>query len=611
MKVKDLVGAISSIEDSKSISEKVIIQALSAGLEKGYRKHINCPDATVRVEVGSDNEIHLYQIRTVVEDVDDDEIELSLEDAQERNPEAQIGDIVEDEVSITDFGRSTVTLVKNVMMQNIKEATKQVVYDEYIDKVHDMVVGTVQTVEDKFVLIDLGKTLAIMLNSDKIPGERYYDGQRLKVVIKSVSKESKGSQVVVSRASADLVKRLFETTVPEIYDGTVEIKAIAREANERTKMAVKSNNPNVDAIGACIGPRGSRVVAVIDEITQKGNPATHENIDIVEWSNNYIEYVKNVLKPAEVLAVIPDEKTGNLTVIVEDNQLSIAIGKKGINARLAVKLLNRKVDIKTKSQAEDLGIDWQTLMLEATAKEAARLRQEEIRKQEKQAALRAAEQAKLQEALAAVNAAEEEDVFDEAVIEVEEEAVVESLADLKPAEKVEEPVVETVETAQPEVGQQEAVEEETAAVQETVEEEAVVEEETVEKEAAVQEEPVVEQEETVEQQPQQPQAEEEKETSKRRKPTYRASDYVSKYESLADAKKEEKTTTSKKKKYKSKEDIEEQQIKEKIANLKNKEYEIKPEYSEEELEEFENAEEEHWYDDDVDYDEYDEFYDED
>ena len=554
MNVKDLINAIADIKDSRSISQEIILDALAEGLEKAYRKHINCPDASLRMEVRDDDSIHMYQQRTVVEEVDDDEIELALEDVLETKPDAKLGDIIEEEVSINDFGRSSVTLVKNVMLQKIKEASKQVIYDEYIDKVSDMVWATVQTVEEKFVLVDLGKTLGIMLKNDQIPGERYMDGQRIQVVIKSVSKESKGSQVMVSRSSADLVKRLFETTVPEIYDGTVVVKAVAREAGERSKMAVYSNNPNVDAIGACIGPRGNRVIAVIDGITQKNNPATHESIDIVEWSPNYVEYVKNIMKPANVIAVIPNEEDDNLLVVVEDDQLSLAIGKRGINAKLAVKLLGRKIDIKTQSAVEKDGIDWYNEMMMYEAKETARLHQEELDKARAKAEADAAEEAE--------KAAQAEPV--EEVVETVEKPVEEITEEVK--EVVSEPEVKETEKAEPE--KKESV---------------------------------------------QPAEEETKEVvTKRRKPklTVKASDYVSKFEEFADAKKsEQQTATKKKKSTKNKENEEDKLLKEKIESLKNKDYEIKPEYTEEELDEFNNAEDEHWYDEDVDYDEYDEFYD--
>ena len=437
------------------------------------------------------------------------------------------------------------------MLQKIKEASKQVIYDEYSDKVSDLVWGVVETVEEKFVLVNLGKTLAIMLKNDQIPGERYYDGQRLQVIIKSVNKESKGSQVMVSRSSADLVKRLFENSVPEIYDGTVVVKAVAREAGERSKMAVYSNNVNVDAIGSCIGPRGNRVIAVIDAITDKTNPASHESIDIVEWNANYVEYVKNIMKPANVLAVIPNEETGNLLVVVENDQLSLAIGKRGINAKLAVKLLGRKIDIKTQNAVEAEGIDWYNEMMMFQAKEAARLRQEEVDRARAKAEAEARE--------AELNKPEESEELPETVNEP---------AETKP-EEIAEPEAEEVKA------------EASDAEKQTAEETKQTEEEV-------------------------------KEVTKKRKPklTVKASDYVSKFEEFADAKKSEKQTAVKKKKStKSREDDEDKLLKEKIESLKKQEYEIKPEYTEEEIDEFNNAEDEHWYDEDVNFDDYDEFYD--
>ena len=555
MNVKELASALSGIQENRMISYDVVVSALKEGLAKAYRKHIECPDAQVRVDIGENGEISVFQQRRVIDgEVLDGDIELSLEEAREIKPDAQIDDILEEEVSIDEFGRSTVTLVRNVLLQKIKEASKQMVYDEFIDKVDDLCYGVVQTVEEKYTLIDLGKTLALMPKSEQIPGEKLRDGQRVRVVIKSVSKESKGAQVIVSRSSAMLVKRLFESTVTEIYDGTVEIKAIAREANERTKMAVYSKNPNVDPIGACIGPRGQRVIAVIEEITQQGNPLSHENIDIFEWNPNYIEYVKEVMKPANVLAVLPkDEK--DLLIVVEDDQLSQAIGKKGINARLAVKILNCKIDIKTQSDVEAEGIDWYNEMMAFSAK------MEAIRKQK---------------AIEEARKAEEEKAKAEEEVEQTVEQPVETVVEQPVEEKKEEPVVEE---AKPE-------------------EQPVVEQKK--------EEPVVE-----EVKPEEQPVEEEK-TTKRRKPKLeiKASDYVSKYEELADAKKATKETTSTRKKKNTREDEEEAELRKKLEALKNKEYEIKPEYSEEELEEFNSDDDDHWYDDDdVDYDDYNEFYD--
>ena len=552
------------IQENRMISYDVVEAAIKEGLVKTYKKIINFPEAIVRADIDDKGNIRLYQSRTVIEgEVEDPDLEYSLEEARELKADAQIGDVLDEEIDIDSFGRSSVTQVKNIMLQKIKEASKQMVYDEYIDKVDDLVYGTVETVEDKFALIDLGKTLALMPKSEQIPGEKYYDGQRLRVVIKNVTKDSKGAQVVVSRSSEMLVKRLFESSVTEIYDGTVEIKAIAREANERTKMAVYSNNVNVDPIGACIGPRGARVLSVIDEITQQGNPASHENIDIFEWNPNYVEFVKNVLKPASVLAVLPEKDDDKLLIVVEDNQLSLAIGKKGINARLAVRLLNRKIDIKTQSEVEAEGIDWYNEMLAFQAKEEA------IRKQK---------------ALEELKAKEEEKARLQAEKEAEEAA-------RREAEKAEEtPVAEEAPVAEETPVEQPAVEVEPVK-EEPVVEEAVKEEK---KEEVVEEAPV----------------EEVKEVTKRRKPKLeKASDYVSKYEELADAKKSSQQKTSSKRKKTTKEDEEAAELRKKLEELKKQQYEIKPEYSEEELEEFNNEEDDHWYDEDVDYDDYDDFYD--
>ena len=562
MKYKTLLEAMGAIEDERMVDSEVIFSAFKEGIEKAFRKHVRCPEATVRIDVDDNDEIRIFQVRTVVEDVDDDEIEISLDDAKEKNPNAQLEDKIEDEVSITEFSRSEITVVKNVMLQKIKEATKQIIYDEYIDKVDDMVTGTVESVEDKYVIVNLGKTLALLLKADQIPFERYKEGQRLKVVIKSVNKDSKSAQVLVSRASAVLVKRLFEISVPEIFDGTVEIKAIAREANERTKMAVYSKNPNVDAIGSCIGPRGNRVVTVIEEISQKNNVASHENIDIVEWNPDFIEYVSNVMKPANTVAVIP-QSAGSLLIVVEDKDLSVAIGKKGINARLAAKLLDKKVEIKTVSAVEEMGIDYVEMM-----------EQFKQQQQEKRLALEKekleAEVLKQQKELEEMNAKYQDvEEFDPEFTKDEQGRDLESYEDEDFVEKNE----NNPEKAETLKAKEESEENVDAAVTDEVEEEKPV--------------------------------------KKKTKLQIKATDYVSKYEELADAKKKDTTATVKKKRKVKEEDQEALEIKEKLEALKKQQYEIKPEYTEEELDEFNNPEEEHWYDDDedVDYDQYDEFYD--
>lgn len=574
MNIKDLVKALGEIEDNRMITNDIVVEALSEGLVKAYRKHCGDPDALVRVEIDTqDGNIKVFHQFKVVSEVMDDALEISVEDAQLDNPELKLDDFYEVPVDISEFGRSTVTLVKNVMLQKIKEASKQIVYDEYIDKLQDLVYGTVQSVEDKFCLVDLGKTLAMMPKSAQMPTERYVEGQRIRVVITDVTKDSKGAQVLVSRTDANLVKRLFEQEVPEIYQGIIEIKAIAREAGERTKMAVISHNPSIEPVGACIGPRGSRVNVVIDEL--KG-----EKIDIFEWSENLVELVKNALKPAAVIGVLPTEDERSLTVIVDESQLSLAIGKRGKNARLAVKLTGRKIDIKTKSEMEQAGVDVDARIAEYNAKAEAerqrkalkKLAEEEAKAVAERQAEREAEQARIDQQAAAIAASQP--------------------AEPEFTEEEEEPLPE--EMPQTEASQPEMPEAETqpaAAAEETEE---------------VKSEP----------------EEAKPEVIKRRKAKLEihADEYVSKYEKLADNKRAEVKAAPAagfKKKYskaKPSTSYEDEMLKKKLESLKQKDYEIKPEYSEEELAEIKNSEQEDkWYDDDVDssYDDYDKYYDQD
>ena len=377
MKLKMFMDAMQAIENDRKLTKEIVVSALEEALIKAYRKHIEIPDALVRVDISEKTgAIKVFQERQVVENVEDDEMEISLEDAQRINKNYQLGDLVDEEVNIQEFGRAAVVLAKNVMKQKIREAEKQIVYEEYCDKVEEMITGTIETVEEKFCIVNIGKTLAMMPKNQQMPNEKYREGERIRVVIIEVNKETKGAQVLVSRADATLVKRLFEKEVPEIYQGIIEIKAIAREAGERTKMAVYSHNENIDPIGACIGPRGQRVQVVIDELHG-------EKIDIFEWSEDVSELIKNALSPAEVLGVIPsEEKKGGLLVIVPDHQLSRAIGKRGKNARLAVKLTGRKIDIKAESEVNEAGIDWRGIAAAQHEEFLRRQEEERIRRQE-------------------------------------------------------------------------------------------------------------------------------------------------------------------------------------------------------------------------------------
>ncbi len=377
--------AFLNIAESRNLPEEVVRDALSEAMEKAYQKQSGLKDLKVRTTIDN-GELHVYRQREVVETVDDDEFEISLADARKTKPDAELGDMIDEEVSLNNFDRAAIVLAKNVIKQKIREAEKAVVYENYVDQVGEMVNGIVESAEDRFVLVLLGgtidgkhqngSTLAMMKRNDQIPTEHYYDGQHLNVVITDVNKESKGALVTVSRADPVFIKRLFEKEVPEIYQGTIEIKAIARDPGMRAKIAVYSHNENIDPIGACIGPKGSRVQAIIQELNG-------EKIDIFEWSDDIQKLVANALSPAAGVVVIPKEGQKNgLIAVVPDNQLSLAIGKKGQNARLAVKLTNHRIDIKSQSEMKELGIDYQAIADEMHAEYEAKKAAERAYKQQ-------------------------------------------------------------------------------------------------------------------------------------------------------------------------------------------------------------------------------------
>ena len=590
---KNMLKALALVEDEKNISEEVILDALKEAMAKAYKKNAELQDIDVVAEINEKKKtIDLYQNYTVVasdDDVEDDELEIGLAEAKAYDANAQVGGIIRRPVEMTDMSRAAVSIAKNVLRQKIREAEKVSVYNEYIDKKDDMVLGEVESVKDKFVLVNLGKATALMPRSAQIPNERLREGQQIRVVIKEVNKETKGSQVLVSRADPMLVKRLFEKEVPEIYDGTVEIKAIAREVGDRTKMAVISHNPDVDPIGACIGPKGQRVQRIIEEL--KG-----EKIDIFTYSDDLTELVKNALAPASVIAVIPQSDAHNLLVIVEEDQLSLAIGKRGKNARLAVKLINRNIDIKTRRDIEDMGMDYDALIEEAEARREEirreNLRRENQRKIEEakaKAEERIAEGHRKLEALGGKAEAEDDDFIPDEMMEGLDDRVYESI-DLSTNEegKEEEPVIQEIEEVS-EIEEEPAVE--------------VVEEETEEDTEEVFEE-------TMEKKP---------ESRKHANLEEMAANntYVSRFEKLADTSKPKQDTKFRKKNRKKDEESPykvsnkelEKALKDKLAANKAA---AKPIYTEEELAEIQaqqEAEEEREYD--IDYDEYEDFYDED
>lgn len=345
-----LLEALADLMREKGISKEVIMEAIEAALVSAYKRNFGQAQ-NVRVDLNMDTgTIRVLARKDVVEEVTDPRLEISLEEAQRLNPNYQIGDVVELEVTPRDFGRIAAQTAKQVVTQRVREAERSIIYSEFVDREDDIMTGIVQRIDPRFVYVSLGKAEALLPANEQMPNETYKPHDRLKVYITKVEKTTKGPQIFVSRTHPGLLKRLFELEVPEIYDGTVEIKSIAREAGDRSKISVHSDNPEVDPVGACVGPKGQRVQAIVDELNG-------EKIDIVRWSADPVEFVANALSPAKVLRVIVNEEQKATTVIVPDYQLSLAIGKRGQNARLAAKLTSWKIDIKSESEAQEMGID--------------------------------------------------------------------------------------------------------------------------------------------------------------------------------------------------------------------------------------------------------------
>ena len=341
----EFIEALNALEKERGIKKSVLLSAFEAALIVAYKRNYNST-ANVRAEVDGDTgEYHIYASKTVVEKVESPSQEISLERAKKINPLYDLGDVLEEEAFAKDFGRIAAQTAKQVMVQRIREAERGNIYDEYIEKENEILTAIVQRVEKGNAYVELGKTDGILTEKEMIPGEEYEMNERIKVYVLEVRKENKGPQVVVSRTHPGLVKRLFELEVPEIMNGTVQIKSIAREAGFRTKIAVFSTDPQVDAVGACVGPRGARVERIVNELH-------NEKIDIIEYDSDSAIYIAKALSPAKVLMVYVNEDEKAARVVVPDSQLSLAIGKEGQNARLAAKLTGWKIDIKSQSQAD-------------------------------------------------------------------------------------------------------------------------------------------------------------------------------------------------------------------------------------------------------------------
>lgn len=340
----EFLEALKDLEKERNISADVILDAIDAALVSAYKKNFGSSQ-NVRTEINRETgDFHVFSRKTIVEEVEDDKAEISLSEAEKINPGYEVGDIYEEEVTPRDFGRIAAQTAKQVVVQRMREAERSVIYDEYINMEGDILTGVVQRIENRNVYLDVGKTEAILTPNEQIPGETYRYGDRLKVYMVEIRRTNRGPQVVVSRTHPGLLKRLFEQVVPEIYDGTVEVKSIAREAGSRSKIAVHSTNDNVDSLGACVGAKGMRVQTVVEELYC-------EKIDIVKWNEDPAVFINNALSPAKVIDVeISSEEERFARVIVPNYQLSLAIGKEGQNARLAVKLTGWKIDIKSAAE---------------------------------------------------------------------------------------------------------------------------------------------------------------------------------------------------------------------------------------------------------------------
>jgi N utilization substance protein A len=345
---RELMEALDVLEKEKNISKDTLLEAIEQSLIQACKNHFGKAD-NVHVAINPETcDFSVFADRTVVEYVDDPALEISLVNAQKINANAEIGDVIKVEIHSKEFGRIATQNAKNVILQKIREEERKVLYDQYYGIEKEVVTGIVQRVMGKNVSINLGKADAILSENEQVRGETFQPTEHIKVYILEVKDTPKGPRILVSRTHPGLVKRLFESEVAEVKDGTVEIKSIAREAGSRTKIAVWSNDPDVDPVGACVGMNGARVGAIVQEL--RG-----EKIDIINWDENPAVLIENALSPAKVIAVMadPDEKTA--LVVVPDYQLSLAIGKEGQNARLAARLTGFKIDIKSETQARESG----------------------------------------------------------------------------------------------------------------------------------------------------------------------------------------------------------------------------------------------------------------
>lgn len=344
----EFLQALNEIEKEKGIPKNILLEAIETSIVTAYKKKFGSKQNISAAVDRTSGQLKVFALKTVVEEVSDSNQEISFMQAKKIDPAYELGDVVEIEVTPANFGRIATTTAKQVVVQRIREAERDIVFSEFRGREGDIITGIVQRYSNQNIMIDLGKAEAILIPTEQMPNDNFSSGDRIKVYIVEVKQTTKGPRILVSRTSPGLIKRLFELEVPEIHDGVVEVKSVAREAGYRSKIAVYSHDPNVDAVGACVGQKGVRVQAVVDEINR-------EKIDIVEWSSDLKEFVSNALSPAKVLRVNINQDQKSANVVVPDYQLSLAIGKEGQNARLAAKLTACRIDIKSETQAAGEG----------------------------------------------------------------------------------------------------------------------------------------------------------------------------------------------------------------------------------------------------------------
>ena len=348
----ELIMALEELEKEKGIKKEYMLESIEAALVTAYKKNFEVNSDNVRVTMNKNTgEVHVYAEFTVVEEVEDDKTQISLKDAKKISKKYAVGDIVSKELVPKNFGRIAAQTAKQVIIQRIREASRDVIFNEFSARKGEIISGIVQKVDKNIVVLDLGKVEGVMPLKEQIPTEKYFVNQKLRACIASVEKGLKGSpQITVSRANNDFLRKLFELEIPEIYEGLIEIKSISRDPGKRCKVAVYSQNENIDPVGSCVGQKGIRIQNIINELNG-------EKIDVIEWHEDVPTYIAESLLPAKVLAVDIKEEEKFAQVIVQDDQLSLAIGKGGQNAKLAAKLTNWKIDIKSETQFRQMLID--------------------------------------------------------------------------------------------------------------------------------------------------------------------------------------------------------------------------------------------------------------